>query len=116
MKQIVKNTNLVAYCGLYCGACRRYLNNKCPGCRENAKATWCKARTCCIDNRFGSCADCTKFADVNDCVKFNNFISKIFAFIFRSNRKACIEQIRTKGLDGHAMIMTDLKKHSLKRK
>lgn len=114
MKQILKNSGLVAYCGLYCGACKRYLNDKCPGCRENTKATWCKLRTCCIDNHFGSCADCAEFADPNDCAKFNNFISKIFAFIFRSNRKACIEQIRVKGLDGHAEIMTGLKRHSLR--
>ncbi len=31
MKEIVSDPKLVAYCGLYCGACKRYLQEKCPG-------------------------------------------------------------------------------------
>ncbi len=30
MKEIVQNTDLIAYCGLYCGACKSYLMEKCP--------------------------------------------------------------------------------------
>jgi hypothetical protein len=115
MKQIVNDSKLVAYCGLYCGACRAYLNEKCPGCIENTKAGWCKIRICCGENNFKSCADCSDFTDVNDCKKFNNVISKIFAFVFKSNRKACIEQIRSKGLKEHASIMTQLGKQTLPR-
>ncbi|MBN1397949.1 MAG: DUF3795 domain-containing protein [Bacteroidetes bacterium] len=116
MRQITDNDNLVAYCGLYCGACPAYLKEKCPGCLENKRAGWCKIRLCCSENKYKSCADCTEFKDVNDCKKFNNAISKIFAFVFRSNRKACIEQIRSKGLKAHAEIMSrDIKKHSLPR-
>ncbi len=114
MNQIEKSADLVAYCGLYCGACGRYRKDKCPGCKENRKATWCKLRTCCIDHQFGSCADCTEFVDPHDCAKFNNIISKIFAVIFRSNRRACILQIRENGLAGHAEIMAGLKRQSLR--
>lgn len=39
MKQVVADPNLVAYCGLYCGACGAYLKERCPGCHSNAKAT-----------------------------------------------------------------------------
>lgn len=113
MREIKEDVNLVAYCGLYCGACRQYLRDKCPGCVESMKLGWCKLRACCRENNFRSCAECADFKDVNGCVKFNNIISKIFAFIFRSNRKACIEQIREKGIRGHAEIMSNMKKHSI---
>ena len=115
MKEVSLNAGLVAYCGLYCGACRAYLNEKCPGCMENIKAGWCKLRACCVENGFRTCAECTEFSNVNDCKKFNNIVSKIFALIFRSNRKAYIDQIRDKGLDGHAEIMFGMKKQSLSR-
>ncbi|MBN1622516.1 MAG: DUF3795 domain-containing protein [Endomicrobiales bacterium] len=115
MKEIISNTGLVAYCGLYCGACGAYLKDKCPGCHDNSKATWCKIRLCCIDNHYKSCADCREFPVVKDCKKFNNFISKIFGLVFRSDRAACIKQIRDIGISGHADNMTQQKRHSIKR-
>ena len=115
MKEIVADSKLVAYCGLYCGACRRYLEDKCGGCQENIKATWCKVRACCLDNQYVSCAECPKISDPNDCKLFNNFISKAFAFIFRSDRAACIRQIKDLGIQGHAEKMADLKLQSIKR-
>ncbi len=115
MKEIVSDPKLVAYCGLYCGACKRYLQEKCPGCHENEKATWCKVRTCCLDNQYASCADCKEFSDPNECKKFNNFMSKIFGFIFRSDRAACIQQIRSMGIQGHADSMAEHKLQSIKR-
>jgi hypothetical protein len=113
MRTRIEDTNLVAYCGLYCGACRQYLREKCPGCMENIKAGWCKLRTCCKDKNYRSCAECTDFEDVNECKKFNNILSKVFAFLFRSNRKACIQQIQEKGINVHTEIMTRLNKPSL---
>lgn len=113
MREITENESLVAYCGLYCGACRQYLRGKCSGCMESKKMGWCKLRSCCRERNYRSCAECTDFKDVNECGKFNNIISKIFAFIFRSNRKACIYQIREKGIKGHTEIMTRMKKPSL---
>ncbi len=115
MKEIVSDSALVAYCGLYCGACKRYLGNKCPGCRENQKASWCKVRTCGIENGYGSCADCMDVEDPMTCRKFNNFVSKIFGFIFRSDRAACIHQILEVGLEAHAGRMSELGLPSIKR-
>lgn len=115
MKAIVSDPALVAYCGLYCGACKRYLKDKCPGCHENRKATWCKLRTCCMDNGYASCADCTEFEDPIACRKFDNFMSKIFSFIFRSDRKACIQQIRKMGVQGYADRMSALGAPSIKK-
>ena len=35
-----RNPEKIAFCGLYCGACRQYLKEKCPGCRKNEKAKY----------------------------------------------------------------------------
>lgn len=113
---IATDTKLVAACGLYCGACRMYLKEKCPGCKGNEKATWCKIRLCVNEKGYNTCAECIEFTDVNDCRKFNTLMSKIFAVIFNSNRKKCIEQIRNKGLKNHAKIMAGAGKQSLSRK
>ncbi len=115
MKNIAADKNCIAFCGLYCGACKRYLNGKCPGCRENEKATWCGIRQCCAGNGYASCADCREFTDVNECKKFNNAISKIFGFIFRSNRKACVEMIRKNGYEVFAAEMAGKGLQSIRR-
>jgi hypothetical protein len=115
MKEMVADPHLVAFCGLYCGACKRYLNEKCPGCHDNVKASWCKVRTCCLGHEYSSCADCKEFNNPNDCKKFNNFISKIFGFIFKSNRAACIDQIKEIGITAHAGKMSELKLQSIRK-
>jgi hypothetical protein len=115
MKQIIADRNLVAYCGLYCGACRSYLKEKCPGCQENAKASWCQVRLCCLEKKYASCADCTEFANASNCQKFNNIFSKLIGFCLRSNRQACITAIKTKGCEKFAQEMANQKKQTLKR-
>ncbi len=115
LKPIVADKNLVAYCGLYCGACRSYLKGTCPGCKENVKATWCKTRTCCQENKFESCADC-KSVELMECSKYNNFISRLFGVLFNSDRAACIHMIREKGYDQFAAYMTEYKRQSIRRK
>ncbi len=47
MKEVVSNPDLVAYYGLYCGACGSYLKERYPGCHDNIKAKWCKIKVCC---------------------------------------------------------------------
>jgi hypothetical protein len=115
MKPVVSDVNLVAYCGLYCGACGAYRRGRCPGCHENRKATWCKVRACCMDEHFSSCAECRTFSDQKDCKKYNNIIARIFGWIFRSDRRACICQIREKGLPAHADRMTAIESPSIRR-
>jgi len=115
MNEIKQDKNLIAYCGLYCGACRQYLKGKCEGCVKNIKANWCKIRSCCIEYKYSSCADCTEFSDVKKCNKFNNFISKIFALIFNSNRSACINKIKEQGYDSFAKFMCDNKLQTIKK-
>jgi hypothetical protein len=115
MKSVVADAELVAYCGLYCGACGAFRRGRCPGCHENQKAGWCKVRTCCLENSYGSCSDCTLVDDLHQCKKFNNFVSKLFAWIFRSDRYACIQQIREKGFSGHAEWMAERGLPTIKR-
>lgn len=115
MPEITANPALVAYCGLYCGACGFYLKGKCPGCHENAKATWCQVRACNREYQYSSCADCKPVADVRACAKHNNFMSKVFALIFRSDRAACVDRIKKDGYPAFAKYMAANKLQSIKR-
>ena len=115
MKPVIADKELIAYCGLYCGACKKYLAGSCPGCHENQKAGWCKIRSCNIEHGYASCADCKEFINPRDCKKFNNFISKIFALIFKSDRAACIAMIRESGYEGFAGYMAENNLQSVKK-
>jgi hypothetical protein len=115
LRAIQEDAGLVAYYGLYCGACKTYLKEKCDGCHRNEKASWCTVRSCCAGKGLASCAECTDFSETKDCRKFNNFISRMFGLLFRSDRAACINQIKDLGLVGHAKRMAELKMQSLKR-
>ncbi len=105
MKEIVADTSLVARCGLYCGACKRYLKGGCPGCTANVKASWCKVRTCCIEHEHASCADCVDFDDPKKCGKYNSFVARLFGVILRSDRRSCIMQIKEHGAEVYAETM-----------
>lgn len=115
MKEIVANSKLIAYCGLYCGACPKFLKGKCNGCAANDKAKWCKVRTCNIEQRYKSCADC-KMIDFNECKKLDNFISRVFALVFNSDRMACIDKIKDIGYEKYAEEMAQSRKPSIPRK
>lgn len=115
MREVVAAPELVASCGLYCGACKSYLNERCDGCAKNEKATWCRVRSCCLERGWSSCAECPDYADPRQCTKFNNFMSKLFGLIFRSDRAACVAQIRRLGLDGHAQAMAEQRLQTIRR-
>lgn len=114
MKPIISDLRLIARCGLYCGACRKYLQDKCPGCRLNEKALWCGIRKCVQEKNIDTCANCQM--EVNDCKTYSNFMAKVFAFIFRSDRPACIRFIREHGEQAYADEMTNRKCQTIKRK
>ncbi|NQU66257.1 MAG: DUF3795 domain-containing protein [SAR324 cluster bacterium] len=115
MKTIEVDVKNVAFCGLYCGACKKYLNEKCAGCQENEKATWCGVRSCCLENGYQSCADCKSYADPNGCKMYDNFMARLFGFIFRSNRQACINTIKKEGYEKYAEFMTQNQQMTIKR-
>jgi len=111
-----KRIELVAACGLYCGACGRYKKGKCPGCRDNEKATWCGIRRCCMEKKYNSCADCTEFTDLKKCKKFNNMPGKIIGFITGSDRFAGIYRIREIGNESFAIEMDSNGLQAIKRR
>lgn len=113
--QIVNDQQLIAKCGLYCGACGKFVKEKCPGCSKNEKATWCQIRICCDTNEYKSCAECKEFSNAMDCKKYNNVFSKVIGFVLRSNRHACLTFIQEKGYENFATYMSENKLQSLKR-
>jgi hypothetical protein len=115
MKTIVADKALTAKCGLYCGACSRYLKDKCPGCATNHKASWCTVRKCTTEHGYETCADC-RIESIDTCKKYNNFMANVFGFIFNSDRRACIERIRAIGSEAFAKEMTDFGAQSIKRR
>lgn len=99
---------LIAACGLYCGTCPGFLKGKCPGCKGNEKAGWCKIRTCNAEQGYISCGECAEYAGrTRECKKLNNFMGKVFGLIFGSDRFGCIERIRKVGNEQFAREMAE---------
>ena len=92
---------VLAYCGLLCSQCGMYLKQKCGGCHSDKPMSLnCKVKPCAQQNNYISCADCRDFENLKECKKLNNFVSKIFALLFRSDRIGNLNRIREIGLDG----------------
>jgi hypothetical protein len=113
---LTPNADLVACCGLYCGACGSYRRGRCPGCRGNVKATWCKVRTCCLERSYASCADCVEHQDPARCGRFDNWIARAIGFVLNSDRRACVLKIRELGPAGFADFMAQRGRQSLPRR
>jgi len=96
------DTELVAYCGLYCGTCGACKNGRCKACKGEGGFASCPVRLCCKEKGIATCAECREFEDLRKCGKINSFISKFFALIFRSNRLGRLDEIRQKGLEAYA--------------
>ena len=111
---IVKDENLISYCGLYCGACPRYLKGKCEGCQSN-NPSWCKIKPCNLENDFSSCAECTIVGSVADCKKFNPLLIRVGEFVSKTSRKNGIELIQKEGRQAFVDYMVENKLVSMKR-
>ncbi len=96
---------LVSKCGLYCGSCKKFKSEKCPGCEGNEKASWCKVRTCCLEKNIPTCVQCNEFDDWKECKKANNFMSGIFSFFYNSDHDANKRMIAKDGLKKYANHM-----------
>ena len=115
MRKIIADGELVAKCGLYCGACGAYLKERCPGCAGNEKATWCQVRKCCGERKYGSCAECGDFQRYEDCGKVYNFISRAISLFTRSDRPASLRRIKEIGRAAYAAEMAASGTHAVKR-
>ena len=109
----MEEKDILSYCGLYCNQCPKFIKEKCPGCLENYHATWCKTRKCCINNNFSTCAQCSQ--DLVACKKLNNFISKIFSFIFKIDRIAALKKIKNEGEENFIKEMKKQKSITIKK-
>jgi hypothetical protein len=105
--EIRQDIGLIAACGLYCGSCNKLRKGKCPGCRDNEKASWCKIRTCCIEKGIDNCSLCKEYPDTKKCSKYNNLVARAIEFVFITDRSLCIEKIKTEGNDKFVQIMSD---------
>ncbi len=112
----VKEINLIAACGLYCGNCGRFKKDKCPGCTTNTKASWCKIRSCCIEKEIANCSACKEFVDPGECAKYNNLISRVIGFFTATDRSLCIDFIQQNGEEKFAAMMTENNKMNLSKR
>ena len=67
-----------------------------------------------MEKGFHTCAECDK--DVKECRIHNNLIGKLFAFLFNSDRSACIHYIKDYGDDAFAKIMFDDSQMTMKKR
>ena len=90
---------ILAYCGLICSECGAYKKRRCKGCHSDKPMhRGCKIKPCAMEKGYVSCAECVEFDNLEECKKLNNFISKIFAFVFRSDRIGNLNHIRDVGI------------------
>jgi hypothetical protein len=93
----------VAVCGLFCGNCRKYQTDRCKGCAVQAGLAGCRIRTCAFERGFTTCAECE---EMETCKTLDNFIGKIFSFIFRSDRMGGLRMIRDEGMEAFIQYKT----------
>lgn len=106
-KEIQKDIELIAACGLYCGSCSKYRKGKCPSCKEYEKAGWCKIRSCCIEKSIENCSQCKEYQNPNECSKYNNFIARTIEFVFITDRSLCIRKIKAEGTEKFVQLMSE---------
>ncbi|MCD4829023.1 MAG: DUF3795 domain-containing protein [Candidatus Cloacimonetes bacterium] len=91
---------IVAYCGLVCSNCGAYLKEKCAGCHSDKPMYRnCKMKACAIEHGYITCADCSDFTDLKVCKKLNGVVSKLFGFVFRTDKMESLRRIREIGLE-----------------
>jgi hypothetical protein len=89
----------IAACGLFCTNCRKVQSGKCAGCQEAPGFSRCATRACCAEKGIVGCFECRDFSgrDYRECRKVHNPISRIFAFVFGSDRPAALALLRDRG-------------------
>jgi hypothetical protein len=92
--------SIIACCGLVCSECGAYIKQKCPGCHSDKPMFRnCPVKKCVIERSYVTCADCTEYTDLKLCKKLNSFVSKIFGWIFKSDRIGNCNKIRANGME-----------------
>lgn len=94
----------IAACGLFCSSCGKFKREKCEGCQSKPGFSRCLVRACVVEKGITTCAECPDFAaprDYRECPKLNNFMSKIFSFVFRSDRIGALTLLRDEGTEAY---------------
>lgn len=74
-----------------------FKKDKCRGCKDKRAINKnCQIEKCVKSHSFETCAECGEFKDLKECKKLNNIISKIFGFVFKTDRIANLEKLRKK--------------------
>lgn len=110
MDQTIKvDTTLISYCGLYCGACKKYIKGDCPGCKDKAKETpsWCKVKPCNEEKAIANCSHCEDFTDLKKCSKMYPLSYKFGEFITGFSRELGISIIGEEGEEEFAQFMAE---------
>lgn len=93
-------STIVACCGLVCSNCGALRKGKCQGCHgDKPMFRNCPVKACVKSHDYGTCANCGEFKDLHDCGKLDNFISRLFGWLFGSNRIGNLCRIREVGLE-----------------
>ena len=117
MNEITIDKNLVSCCWLYCGACEKYLTEKCPGCKKLDKTPfWCTIRDCCLEKGLENCADCKDFKDITACKKYNGVLMRSLGYLCGSDRLTATNMIREKGINEFAKYMAENKIQRIDRR
>ena len=114
MKTIAPDNKNIAACGLYCGACRKFLAEKCSDVNQIKKQLGVKSAH--VAKKTSLILVLNAPHDVRECKLFSNWISKVFAFLFNSDRSACISYIKEQGEQAFAEEMTKRKCQTIRRK
>jgi len=112
----IENRTLFSYCGLFCGNCKRgYARNSDVSklCKNGCGFASCSIRKCAQEKNLESCAECD---DYLSCKLLNSFMSKLFGFIFRSNRIGTLNLIRNSGYDHAADLLKKSGKMTVPKK
>ncbi len=100
----VKPDEHIASCGLFCSNCGAFKKQKCQGCMVSPMYASCPIRKCAIEKGIITCAECSDFKSprsYKECKKMNNFISKIFGLVFKSDRPGGLATLRDKGKEAY---------------
>jgi len=60
------DSNVIGFCGVFCGGCPSYHAMNCHGCRSEVKnqkriSKWkCRKRLCCLEKKVYSCGNCSE--------------------------------------------------------
>jgi hypothetical protein len=105
-----KNCNLVSYCGLYCGVCKKYINELCKGCKDKETPKWCKVKPCNENKKTDSCSECDEIDNFKNCKRLYPVSYKIGEIITGLSREAGLNMIKNKGKVKFAEFMINVNK------